>query len=375
MNAKRTHRSRRMPRLAVLACAAIVAALALVAGTSARTQAAPQNVVEPSIGGAPLVGRTLTADRGQWSGGTLTFEYAWLRCNASGDGCTPISGATSQTYTVTSADLGSTLRVRVTGKNTDGQTDKDSNQTSVVVTPGGQPANSAAPTISGNATVDQTLTAAAGTWVGDEPITYSYVWLQCDSAGNACGSIPGATASTYKVARTLVGKTIRVKVTGTNSRGSADAFSQNTAAVQEAAGGGGGGGGQVIPLPNGGKSVDAADIPAGERLIVNKVVFNPNPVNSRSTPIQATITVKDTRGNYVRNAIVFIRSTPILTSGGDGQKTATDGTITYSLSPKSNFPLKNNYNVQFFVKAYRAGDPTLAGISGTRLVQVRTSAG
>ena len=128
-------------------------------------------------------------------------------------------------------------------------------------------------------------------------------------------------------------------------------------------------------MPNGGKSVDAADIPSGERLIVNKVVFNPNPVTSRSTPIQATITVKDTRGNYVRNAIVFIRSTPILTSGGDGQKTATDGTITYSLSPKSNFPLKNNYNVQFFVKAYRAGDPTLAGISGTRLVQVRSAAG
>jgi hypothetical protein len=374
MNAERTHRSRRIPRFAVLVCAALVAALAVVAGTSARTQAAPQNVAEPSISGAPLVGRTLTADRGQWSGGALTFDYAWLRCNASGDGCTPISGATGQTYTVTSGDLGSTLRVRVTAKNADGATDKDSNQTSVVVTPGGQPANSAAPTISGNPVVDQTLTAAPGTWVGDEPITYSYAWLQCDSAGNACGSIPGATASTYKVARTLVGKTIRVKVTGTNSRGSADAFSQSTAAVQEAGGGGGGGGG-IIPLPNGGKSVDAADIPSGERLIVNKVVFNPNPVRSRSTPIQATITVKDTRGNYVRNAIVFIRSTPILTSGGDGQKTATDGTITYSLSPKSNFPLKNNYNVQFFVKAYRAGDPTLAGISGTRLVQVRTAAG
>ncbi len=41
-------------------------------------------------------------------------------------------------------------------------------------------------------------------------------------------------------------------------------------------------------------------------------------------------------------------------------------------SPEADFPIKNGYSVQFFVKAYRQGDPTLAGISGTRLVQVAT---
>jgi hypothetical protein len=374
MKEQRSYRARRTRRLGTLGCAATVAALAVVAGTSARSQAAPQSVVEPSISGAPLVGRTLTADKGQWTGGTLTFGYEWLRCNATGDSCAPISGATSTTYAVTSGDLGSTLRVRVTAKNADGQTDATSNQTSEVVPSGGQPANSAPPTIAGNATVGETLTAAAGSWVGDQPITFSYAWLQCDAAGNACNPIAGETQSTYKVARAVVGKTIRVKVTGTNSRGSAAAYSLHTTAVQETAGGGGGGGG-IISLPNGGKSVDAADVPSGERLVVSKVVFNPNPVTSRDAPIMATTTVKDTRGYYVRNAIVFIRSTPIVTSGGDGQKTATDGTITYSLSPKSSFPLKNSYNVQFFVKAYRSGDPTLAGISGTRLVQVATAAG
>jgi hypothetical protein len=29
--------------------------------------------------------------------------------------------------------------------------------------------------------------------------------------------------------------------------------------------------------------------------------------------------------------------------------------------------------VQFFVKAYRSGDPALAGVAGYRLVQVRTA--
>jgi hypothetical protein len=85
--------------------------------------------------------------------------------------------------------------------------------------------------------------------------------------------------------------------------------------------------------------------------------------------------VKDTRGYFVRDAIVFIRSTPKVTSGGDKQKTATDGTISYSLQPEADFPLKNGYSVQFFVKAYRQGDPSLAGISGTRLVQVATASG
>ena len=53
-------------------------------------------------------------------------------------------------------------------------------------------------------------------------------------------------------------------------------------------------------------------------------------------------------------------------------KTATDGRLVYTVTPESDFPLKNGYNVQFFVKAYRQGDSSLAGISGTRLVQVAT---
>jgi hypothetical protein len=61
-----------------------------------------------------------------------------------------------------------------------------------------------------------------------------------------------------------------------------------------------------------------------------------------------------------------------LTSGGDNKLTAADGWVTYSLQPESDFPLKNGYNVQFFVKAYRQGDPSLGGIYGSRLVQVAT---
>src|SRR5262249_35989858 len=109
-----------------------------------------------------------------------------------------------------------------------------------------------------------------------------------------------------------------------------------------------------------------------ERLVVDKAIFDPSPVTSRSKPITVSIRVTDTAGHVVRNATVFIRSTPLLTSSGDNGLTAVDGWVTYKLQPESDFPLKNGSNVQFFVKAYRKGDPSLGGIYGSRLVQVPT---
>ena len=100
--------------------------------------------------------------------------------------------------------------------------------------------------------------------------------------------------------------------------------------------------------------MDAKDVPKEQRLVVDQVQFNPNPVTSRNSTITVRIKVKDTRGNVVRNATVFIRSTPKVTSGGDNAATATDGWVQYSLLPTDEFPLKTGYNVQFFVKAYRA---------------------
>ncbi|MGZ4382885.1 MAG: hypothetical protein ACXVZ3_15840, partial [Gaiellaceae bacterium] len=98
----------------------------------------------------------------------------------------------------------------------------------------------------------------------------------------------------------------------------------------------------------------------------------PSPVRSRGESITVSITVKGTRGYFGRNAYVFLCSTPIVTSTPTDAQTSTDCKIVYSVTPESDFPIKNGYSVQFFVKAYRSGDPALAGISGTRLVQVAT---
>jgi hypothetical protein len=361
------HVRRKFAVPATLVPAATLAALLAVSSASGRSQAAPTNTKEPTISGVPLVGNTLTANRGTWKGkGPMNFAFRWGRCDTNAANCLGISGATQKTYQLTNADVGHTIRVRVIAKNPDGQTTADSNATSIVSTQSGAPANSKAPAISGSAIVGSTLSANVGTWVGNTPITYAYKWQRCDSAGNACKDLQASGAS-YSVVKGDLGKTLRVKVTAKNSVGKSTAFSEATAVVQDATGGG------VIVLPNGEKSVPATDVPNTARLIVSQVNFSPNPVTSRQTLLQIRVKVKDTRGYVVRGAIVFVRSTPILTAAAPQDPTGTDGTITYTVLPRSDFPLKTGYSVQFFVKAFRKGDPTLAGIAGYRLVQVATA--
>ena len=38
------------------------------------------------------------------------------------------------------------------------------------------------------------------TWNGSAPFTYTYAWLRCDTSGNNCTTISGATSSTYTLA-------------------------------------------------------------------------------------------------------------------------------------------------------------------------------
>ncbi|HEX5583127.1 hypothetical protein [Gaiella sp.] len=72
----------------------------------------PANTKPPTISGTTTVGSTLDADRGNWTG-QPSFRYRWLRCDSGGGSCADISGADGQTYKLTSADLGATLRVRI----------------------------------------------------------------------------------------------------------------------------------------------------------------------------------------------------------------------------------------------------------------------
>lgn len=220
----------------------------------------------------------------------------------------------------------------------------------------GAPVNATPPTISGTAANGSRLTANRGTWTGTGTITYTYQWLRCTAQGEGCAAISGATEETYTVSGADVGRTLRVRVSARNANGTTNATSAATAVVQQ-------GTEQSVPV---------SAVPRDERLIVSQVRFNPRVVTNRTTPITVQVRVRDTRGLLVRDARVFMRATPRVTSG-DTKITGTDGWATLTLNPNSRFRVRTGYNVQFFIKAYREGDPVLGGIAAYRLVQVRTS--
>src|SRR5207237_5125946 len=62
----------------------------------------------------------------------------------------------------------------------------------------------------------------------------AYQWLQCDSSGNSCSSIGGATGSTYTLVVADAGKTIRVQETASKSNyQSVSQNSRQTAVVDQ----------------------------------------------------------------------------------------------------------------------------------------------
>ena len=92
----------------------------------------PTNSVRPAVSGSAVVGHSVTVSNGTWSPTPSSFTRQWQRCNSDGTGCVNISGATGQSYTVRSDDLGDRLRALVTAHTSAGQTTVASGTSDVV---------------------------------------------------------------------------------------------------------------------------------------------------------------------------------------------------------------------------------------------------
>jgi hypothetical protein len=178
----------------------------------------PANLTPPVISGTTTVGQTLTTTVGTWSGTLASYTYQWKR------GGVNIAGATSNIYTLVTADGTTNITVTVTATNPAGSASATSAAVGPI-TPLVLPANTVLPVISGTATVGQTLTTTSGTWTGTAPITYAYQWKRGGT------SISGATANTYALVTADAGSTITVTVTATNAAGNTSATSAATGAV------------------------------------------------------------------------------------------------------------------------------------------------
>jgi hypothetical protein len=206
---------------------------------TAPTNGGPPMILS-STGGlltaAPQPGQAVSTSGGGWSGAsTIRLTYQWRRCDSAGANCAAIAGATSSTYTTTSADTGYTLRSAVTASNSLGSAvavSEPSSGTGGTPT-GSAPASTSSPAVSGTTTTGSTLSASTGVWSGS-PTSYAYQWQRCDSTGNACTALSGATGPSYSLSSGDVNYTMRVAVTASNAYGSSTATSTPTAAVTAA---------------------------------------------------------------------------------------------------------------------------------------------
>ena len=352
------------------------AATPVIAGGSSGP---PVNAHEPSIAGSAVQGQTLTADHGVWTGANpITFKYQWLRCDSNAANCAAIAGETSSNRTLESDDVGHRLRVRVTASNSSGSATADSNASSAVTATGGSgpPVNTALPVISGSPVQGQALIATDGTWTGAATITFTYQWLRCDANGGSCASIAGETSHNRTLANDDVGHRLRIRVTAKNGSGSASVQSDPSATVTSSSGptpppgplpdG-------AVKLPSGKYSIPVTSVSLPTQLVIDKVKFSPNPIRSRTDPIVIKVHILDTRGYVVRDALVFIRSVPAVTTTPLELPAGQDGWATFQVFAKPDFPLKNRGFVQFFARVRKPGDNVLVGVGSRRLVQVRTA--
>ncbi len=192
----------------------------------------PANTVAPKISGIPQQGEKLTEQHGSWLNGVSSYTYQWELCDSKGSYCVEIAGATHQTYTPSSADVGHRIVVEESAQNADGSSEPVSSAASAVVLPP-PPANTVAPSISGIATQGQTLTGQHGSWSND-PTSFDYQWEDCDASGAACHPSPNeyTTGETYPLLLADAGHTIRLKVWAVGAGGtSAPAVSTATKVV------------------------------------------------------------------------------------------------------------------------------------------------
>jgi hypothetical protein len=159
----------------------------------------------------------------------MSFAYQWERCDLTGASCLAIASAAFASDVLGSADVGATIRVRVTATNSVGSANAASEPTSVIASVA--PHNTASPSVVGTAREGQTLTAAPGSWTGTAPISFGYQWRRCDATGSSCADIATATSTTYTLIPADDGTTIVLRVTASNAGGSVAADSQPTAAV------------------------------------------------------------------------------------------------------------------------------------------------
>ena len=168
---------------------------------SCPVPAAPTNSVAPNISGTSAYAGVLTAANGTWTSNPTGYTYQWSRASTAAGSYTNISGATSQTYTLTAADIGNYVKVNVTATNAGGSNSALSSATAQI-------------TKASQSTLTASLSATSKTYPYSQSLTIT------PSGGSGTGSVTyaissGGTASGCALSDSSATPTISASSSGT----------------------------------------------------------------------------------------------------------------------------------------------------------------
>ena len=233
------------------------------------------------------------------------------------------------------------------------------------------PENTSPPTISGTPQEGQKLVGHRGQWNGS-PTDYNDFWVRCDNDGGSCANISGANnRNGYVLKGVDVGNTIRFKVQAKNADGSSSASSVPTAIITAATK-------PPVPVSNGcartGGTIPVAGVSPPARLTIDQTDVSPSTIAYSTRGLTARFHVAACGGS-VEGALVYVTAVPYgqFTIPNE-QASGSDGWATLQFTALAGYPVGNKQQLLvMFVRARKAGEPILGGISSRRLVSFRVT--
>lgn len=235
------------------------------------------------------------------------------------------------------------------------------------------PQNTSPPTLTGTPQEGQKLVGHRGEWSGN-PTDYNDFWVRCDQDGGSCANISGAhDRNGYVLKGVDVGNTIRFKVQAKNVDGSTSASSVPTAVITAA----------TKPPPsvsNGcaktGGTIPAASVSPPARLTIDQTQISPSTIAYSTRSLTARFHVSACSGS-VEGALVYVTAVPFQQFAiPNEQPTGSDGWATLQFQALPGYPASTKQQLLvMFVRARKAGENVLGGISTRRLVSFHVTRG
>jgi hypothetical protein len=107
------------------------------------------------------------------------------------------------------------------------------------------------------------------------------------------------------------------------------------------------------------------------RLVIDQYSFSPNRLR-RHSRIVGRFHVSDSRNHSVMGALVFVEGVPIgqVTPSHAEKTTGSDGWATFTIRANARLQFRGSNRYAFFLRARKAGENPLGGVSARRLVAV-----